>query len=77
MVLIMYIVLILDLHLRYGLQREAVGRLPTDEEITKAREIGTSAYLDEIASQGTQVNRVNIRQVVIFYFLSFLITAIV
>ena len=49
-------------------QKDAVGRCPTAEEIRRAREIGTSAYLEEIASQGTQVNRVDIPQVVIFFF---------
>ena len=58
-------------------QKEAVGRFPTDEEIRKAREMGTSAYLDEIATQGTQVKKVDIRQVVIFYLLLFLMTTII
>ena len=58
-------------------QKEAVGRFPTAEEIRRAREIGTSAYLDKIASQGTQVKKVDIRQVVIFYLLLFVMTTIV
>ena len=58
-------------------QKEAVGRFPTAEEIRKAREMGTSAYLDEIATQGMQVKKVDIRQVVIFYLLLFLMTTIV
>ena len=48
-----------------------------DAEIIKARDMGTSAFFDEIASQGTQLNRVDIRQMVFIYLLSFIIGTIV
>ena len=58
-------------------QREVVGRFSTYDEIKRGREIGTSAYLEEIASQGTHVNRVDIHQVVIFHLLLFVMSTIV
>ena len=58
-------------------QREAVGCFPIDSEISRVREIDTSAYLDEFVSKGTQVKKVDIHQVVIFFLLLYLMTTII
>ena len=45
------------------MQKEVVDHFPTLKEIARARGIGTSAYLDELATGGTQLQKSNIHQV--------------
>ncbi|MCO5601652.1 hypothetical protein L7F22_055775, partial [Adiantum nelumboides] len=45
-------------------KKEAVDRYPTQQEVMRGRAIGLSALLEELATSGTQVKNVDVRQVV-------------
>ena len=45
------------------MQKESINCFPTHEKIARVREIGTNAYLEKLASRGTQVDTMDIFQV--------------